>query len=83
MSSVSVLELQSELDRKLQPPIVLPEDRRKELSEHYAKTLAKYGYNRDSDNADAYDFLADYFGQWWAGKNDEPTQEQKHSGMVL
>ena len=70
MAIISIHQLRQHLDA-VQNRRELPEDRRKELAEHYAGILEKYGYRREAGNADAFDWIADYFGQWWAGKNDE------------
>ena len=54
---------------------------RKKYALHYANTLPKFGYNRDADNAEAFDFLCDYFGQWYGateGKCDYP-----HKGLFI
>lgn len=44
---------------------------RQKYAEHFAGVLNKYGYIRDDDNAEAFDLLADYFGQWHGAENGE------------
>ena len=70
MAIIRIHQLRQHLDA-VQNRRELPTERRKELAEHYRGILEKYGYRREVGNADAFDFLADYFGRWWAGKNDE------------
>ena len=70
MAIISIHQLRQHLDA-VRNRRALPDDRRRELAEHYAGILEKYGYRREVGNADAFDWLADYFGQWWAGKNGD------------
>lgn len=51
--------------RELDPEI------RAKYSAHYAEKLPLLGYCRDSNNAQAYDFLCDYFAQWYGARNGE------------
>lgn len=55
----------------------LSPETRAEYAAHYAKTLQKYGYTRDQQNAEAFDKIADYFGRWYAGTAGECSFPKK------
>ena len=82
MAIFTVKTLQDELDARA-PEVyaTLDEERRKELAAHYATRLEKYGYFREDGNAEAFDFLTDYFGRWWAATRE--GCEPLHHGFML
>ena len=55
----------------------LDTETRQRYKEHYATVLEKYGYKRDADNSAAFDFFADYFGQWAGAKREECSYPEK------
>lgn len=57
-----------------------PELRRR-YAEHYATVLPKLGYNRDKYNADAFDCICDYFGQFYGAGKDQCDYPEK--GLFL
>lgn len=59
----------------------LDPEKRKFYVKFYTKVLEKYGYHRDKQNASAFDALADYFGQWYAGTEGEASMPEK--GLFL
>lgn len=59
----------------------LDAEKMQQYSKYYAETLPKFGYMRDADNAESYDFLCRYFAEWYGAKQNECDYPRK--GLFL